>query len=330
MMSVGDTLRRERVKRNLQLEQVSKELKIAPRFLQAIEDERFEKLPGGVFAKAFVRQYSRLLGLNEEELASQVNQMLEPPVLANGEAQHAAPTGIAPIEMPRMEEWRSVGDRKAGLSGGSLSAAIVVVLVMLVCSGVYTWMQRQHNPVVAQAPAPAAAQTQAPPPQPVQTQPTPTPTQPAEQAPVAGAPATVQQQQPAATTPPAQTPATPPAQQPVAKADSTPAQPEPNPNNPVRIEITATEPVWVLARADGKFAFTGTMDANTKRSVDASKDIVLRLGNAGGVTITYNGQPIPPVGPKGQPRTVQFTSGGFHIVPAKPPSDSPEGPVARL
>ena len=321
MMSVGDTLRRERIKRNLQLEQVSRELKISPRFLQAIEDERFEKLPGGVFARAFVRQYGRMLGLNEEELASQVDQMLEPPVILNGETQqHVAPTGIAPIEMPRMEEWRSVGDRRPGLSGGSLSAAIVVVLVMLVCSGVYAWMQRQHNPVVAQtpAPAPAASQTQAPPPQPVQTQQQPAETKPSEPEPVAATPAPVQQQ------PSTETPA---AQQPVAKTE--PAQPEPNPNNPVRIEITATEPVWVLARTDGKFAFTGTMDPNTKRSVDASKDIVLRLGNAGGVTITLNGQPIPPVGPKGQPRTIQFTSGGFHIVPAKPASDSPESPIAR-
>jgi len=55
MMSVGDTLRRERIRRNLQLDQISHELKISPRFLEAIEDEQFEKLPGGVFAKAFVR-----------------------------------------------------------------------------------------------------------------------------------------------------------------------------------------------------------------------------------------------------------------------------------
>jgi cytoskeleton protein RodZ len=322
MMSVGDTLRRERIKRNLQLEQVSQELKISPRFLEAIEDERFEKLPGGVFARAFVRQYGRLLGLNEDELASQVDQMLEPPMIPNGEAQHDTPTGLAPIEMPRMEEWRSVSDRKPAWSGGSLSAAIVVVLVMLVCSGVYAWMQRQHNPVVAQTPAPVTAQVQTPaaPPQPA-------PSQPTEQTPVASAPAPVQQ--PAAT-PPAETkPENPPAQQPaVAKTESAPSQPEPNPNAPVRVEITATEPVWVLARTDGKFAFTGTMDPNTKRTVDASQDILLRLGNAGGVTITLNGQPIPPVGPKGQPRTIQFTSGGFHIVPAKPPDSPVVPPVA--
>jgi cytoskeleton protein RodZ len=335
MISVGDTLRRERIKRNLQLEQISKELKISPRFLEAIEDERFEKLPGGVFARAFVRQYGRLLGLNEDELASQLDQVLEPAIDMDAENAQAPRTSLAPIQMPRLEEWKTVGDRRVTWSG-PLSAAIVVVLVMLVCSGVYAWIQRQHNPVVAHNTAPLRvatqtqpAQTQVARPQPTEPQPqsqsSSPATQPSESAPVAGAPAPVQQPQTATqnagatNAPPAQTPAA--TDQ---NASTTPSAP-----GPVHIEITASEPVWVLARTDGKFAFTGTMDANTKRTIDATKDITLRLGNAGGVTITLNGQPIPAVGPKGQPRTIQFTSGGFHIVPAKPPSDSPD-PVARL
>jgi cytoskeleton protein RodZ len=332
MTTVGDTLRRERIKRNLQLDQISKELKISPRFLEAIEDERFEKLPGGVFAKAFVRQYGRLLGLNEDELASQLDQMLEPPPDITTETTHPTRTGLAPIQMPRMEEWKSVGDRRVTWSG-PLSAAIMVVLVMLVCSGVYAWMQRQHSPVVARSTSPAPVQPQ-PVQQQAQTTAAPSPAaqpaaQPASQSdgspavetPVAASPAPVQQPQGANRA--VESPQTPPAQ----TAETTPAAP--NPDATVRVEITATEPVWVLARSDGKFAFTGTMDANSKRSVDGVKDVVLRIGNAGGVTITLNGQPIPALGPKGQPRTVQFTSGGFHIVPAKPPSDSP-APIARL
>ena len=68
MTPVGETLRRERLKRNLDLEEISRELKISPRFLKAIEDDQFDKLPGGVFAKSFVRQYARLLGLDEEQI----------------------------------------------------------------------------------------------------------------------------------------------------------------------------------------------------------------------------------------------------------------------
>ena len=72
MMSVGESLRRERLKRNLELEQISQELKISSKFLDAIEEERFETLPGGVFAKSFVRQYARFLGLDEDELGAEV------------------------------------------------------------------------------------------------------------------------------------------------------------------------------------------------------------------------------------------------------------------
>src|SRR5437016_5815581 len=138
MITVGETLRRERVKRKLNLDQISRELKISPRFLEAIEDEEFDKLPGGVFAKAFVRQYGRLLGLNDDELAAQLQQVLEPSPVEFAEQPNPARTGLAPIQVPRMEEWQTVGDRPFRWSG-SLSAAIVVVVVMLVCSSVYAW-----------------------------------------------------------------------------------------------------------------------------------------------------------------------------------------------
>jgi cytoskeleton protein RodZ len=323
MINVGDTLRRERVRRNLQLEQISRELKISPRFLEAIEDERFEKLPGGVFARAFVRQYSRLLGLNEEELSAQLDQLLEPPPVHDVEISHQTKTGLAPIAMPRMEEWKTVGDRRVSWAG-PLSAAIMVVLVMLICSGVYAWMQRQHAPAVAHNTPAATAPVQSPPvtasqqpaapvEHPAAAPPT---TQPSESHPAAASPTPAPTEAPVAAAPP-----------PPKTEAETPAAP--GPPGPVHVEVTATEPVWILARTDGKFAFTGTMDSNSKRTADGSKEVTLRLGNAGGVTITLNGQPIPAVGPKGQARTVQFTPSGFHIVPAKPPSEPP-APIAQL
>jgi len=70
----------------------------------------------------------------------------------------------------------------------------------------------------------------------------------------------------------------------------------------------------MLVRTDGKFLFAGTLDANESRSIDAAENVLLRLGNAGGVTVTYNGKPLGTPGPKGQVRTLQFTSGGFQAV----------------
>jgi hypothetical protein len=85
------------------------------------------------------------------------------------------------------------------------------------------------------------------------------------------------------------------------------------------VELIAAEPVWVLATADGKVSFSGTMEANQRRTVDANQTLTLRLGNAGGISILVNGKPIGEVGAKGQVREVQLTSGGFQIVaPPKP------------
>jgi cytoskeleton protein RodZ len=87
----------------------------------------------------------------------------------------------------------------------------------------------------------------------------------------------------------------------------------------VRVQVTAEETVWIRALADGKYRFSTTLEAHQSRTVEANSMVELRLGNAGGVTILLNGNPVGAVGPRGQVRTVQFTSGGFQIVPVKPP-----------
>jgi hypothetical protein len=89
----------------------------------------------------------------------------------------------------------------------------------------------------------------------------------------------------------------------------------------VRVELTADEPVWVLVRNDGKYLFSGTLGARESRTFEATSTVLLRLGNAGGVTVTLNGKPVGPLGPKGQVRTVQFTSGGFEIVAVPKPAE---------
>jgi cytoskeleton protein RodZ len=319
MTQVGETLRRERLKRNLDLEQISHELKISARFLDAIEHDQYDKLPGGVFAKSFVRQYARLLGLDEEDLARQLQGLIAPTPDVSLLADKPKPASVSPISVPKVEEWETIGDRGFRWSG-SLSAAAMVVVVMLVCSAVYAWLQRPKSTVATTAPTPvqtAAAPVptpvqSAPPAVPAPTEATPSPT-PVNEQPGQSKPAenVVTESKPAEQTPAAPTPAT------------------PNPDTTVHVQITAGEPVWVLARADGKYNFSATLNAGDSRMVDGMKDVVLRLGNAGGVAISLNGKTIGAVGPKGQTRTVQLTSGGFQIVPAKPPA-VPLDPLDRL
>jgi len=71
MSSVGETLRAERLSKKFSLEQIARETKINSHLLDAIETNQFDLLPRGVFAKSFVRQYARFLGLDEEEMAAE-------------------------------------------------------------------------------------------------------------------------------------------------------------------------------------------------------------------------------------------------------------------
>src|SRR5262245_20636318 len=104
MSSVGETLRRERLRTGLDLERISQDTKISVRMLELIEGDHFDKLPGGVFAKSFVRQYARAVGLDEEELIRELEHTLDP-------TPHPLPNPndiVKPqpeIRVPRLSKW---------------------------------------------------------------------------------------------------------------------------------------------------------------------------------------------------------------------------------
>lgn len=71
MGQFGDKFRKAREKKSISLDDVSNVTKISSRMLQAIENERFDQLPGGVFNKGFIRAYARHVGLNDEEAVNE-------------------------------------------------------------------------------------------------------------------------------------------------------------------------------------------------------------------------------------------------------------------
>jgi cytoskeleton protein RodZ len=61
----GEELRRERESRGVALETISEKTKVITRYLTALEDDRFDALPGGILSKGIVRGYARTVGLDE-------------------------------------------------------------------------------------------------------------------------------------------------------------------------------------------------------------------------------------------------------------------------
>jgi len=73
LASFGEELRREREIRGISLKEISDATKISKRFLEAIERNDHRTLPAPVFTRGFVREYSRYLGLNTEEIVNRYN-----------------------------------------------------------------------------------------------------------------------------------------------------------------------------------------------------------------------------------------------------------------
>src|SRR5262249_59252047 len=91
MGSFGDRLKKQREQRSISLDDIALSTKIGTRMLRALEEEKFEQLPGGIFNKGFVRAYARHVGLDEEQTLSEY-------MTALGEAQQVAmPAPAAPV-----------------------------------------------------------------------------------------------------------------------------------------------------------------------------------------------------------------------------------------
>jgi hypothetical protein len=103
--------------------------------------------------------------------------------------------------------------------------------------------------------------------------------------------------------PPADTPQA--AAAPAAPVDA-PAPP-PVPASPLSIVLTAERPSWVTADADGRRALYMTVLPGAPQTVTASREIVIRVGDAGNVTWQVNGRSIGTMGRPGQIRDITVT-----------------------
>src|SRR5215213_3364913 len=68
--SFGEWLRRQREMREINLRDIADRTKISLRYLEAMEADRFDLLPAPIFAKGFLREYARYVGLSPDEVVN--------------------------------------------------------------------------------------------------------------------------------------------------------------------------------------------------------------------------------------------------------------------
>ena len=71
---LGDLLRETREQKNLSLDDVEKGTNIRKLYIKSIEEGNYEKLPGEVFLKGFIKTYGKFLGLDSQKLIEQYKQ----------------------------------------------------------------------------------------------------------------------------------------------------------------------------------------------------------------------------------------------------------------
>lgn len=104
--------------------------------------------------------------------------------------------------------------------------------------------------------------------------------------------------------------------------------PAPRPVANLTLVIRASENSWIAVTADGQPVVHETLIAPAHTSVRAAREIVVRAGNAAGVTFALNGQEFPSQGAEGEVKTLIFDSTGLRSVATPATTPAAPAPVA--
>ena len=299
MTELGSWLRQAREAKRLSLEDVERETRIRAQFLAALEEEDFSRLPGDVYTRGFLRNYASFLGLDPNEALRRYKELIAQP--NNGESGPAARLSLdEPVEVPLMEPARS----------SARLASIILLVIALAIVGVwyFSTVGRDSLPSFLRGILPPAGAAPSP---------------------------TIQA---AVNTGTPELPGTPPAaSSPIPSPTITPsptASPTPTPTSTptpkvyrgveVQVEIVATS--WMQVTVDGVRVFAGTLEPGETRTWEGQESVALRVGNAGGVRVTVNGEPLGLLGAIGEVKDVEWVRQGG---PASVPVPTGAGPVAE-
>ena len=287
----GERLKRERELRGVTLDEICVATRISTRFLEALENEEWDRLPGGVFNRGFVRAVARFLGLDEEGFVA--------------EYAVAASNQVAPAET-----WTPLTAKPQTSRRPLAWLAVVATILILGSAGWFGWRWHARRAVLrTAAPQSAAANAQVP-----------QSSAPAS-GPVADDPSNAKS--PARANPPANANATNPGGN-ASDTNTPPAagdgglNPAPADADSLLLKIEAGKATSVRVSADGKSVFDGRVAAGENHTFKAAENFQITAADGGALLLELNGRTLAPIGPPGRPGRVKLThrdastpAGGF-------------------
>jgi len=277
MAQLGQLLRETREAKGLTLADVERATRIRLGYLEALEAEQFDRLPGNVYARGFLRNYAQFLGLHSEEILASYEDL----------------GGVHPPGKPAISKLR-IDDQVAVPLHEARSARLawaVIVLLLVTALGLGGWWVYRTYVITGRISLLAMFAGS-----------TATPTAPASPTPAIAAlttdPSTATAT-PAATSTPVETPTPSDTPTPVDTPTLTPS-PTPKVYLGVELSIEITDRAWVQVLVDGTKVYEGILEVGEKHTWEGMERVLLRTGNAGGILITLNGEFLGPLGNAGE------------------------------
>jgi cytoskeleton protein RodZ len=160
--SFGEWLRRQREMREISLRDIAERTKISLRYLEAMEQDRFDLLPAPIFAKGFLREYARYVGLSPDEVVNHYLAVHQPE-----EVDDPGDVTLAALERERKR-------RKKGKGWTWGLFLLLAGLLLLALVGLFSWLaERRENAPSTTPPPPQVSTPSEPVPLPAVTPPQP-------------------------------------------------------------------------------------------------------------------------------------------------------------
>ncbi len=140
MYEIGDTLREGRLRKGLTIKDVEDATKIRSKYLQALESDDFEVIPGPTFVRAFLRTYGEFLGLDTRILLDEYRSRFEP-----AHELHPFPTRAKSTRPSRQQHSRPRSSASGQRNAVVLGVIALIIVAVLAWVG---WGNRQRTAVI--------------------------------------------------------------------------------------------------------------------------------------------------------------------------------------
>lgn len=227
--SFGEFLKREREYRHITLDEISNATKIRKYYLDAIERDEYNLLPGESYLKGFVRSYAKYIGIDPDDAILRLESYLK---------QYETKKTPVPAKQPLMMKTGRI----------YFIVAIAGLIIILALVGIIK--KNKKIETINEVKKTEIVQTKK--------------------------------------------------QPPIAQTEESTLTPEKEKKEQLQIKVRAKEKTWVMVKRDNEKPFDVILWEGDVANWFAEERISLRIGNAQGVEITFNGIPLKNLGAKGE------------------------------